>query len=255
MLLAAVKDGKLVESALAQLLRRVMERPEFEGMTHGELNHLVEHSAAKLSKARDLNEVLKSLRERLPDHKNRLLAFGLAAAVALADQRATRAELGLLKTFQAALGISEDEVAETIDVLERGGSLAEALGEPLERLYAEVMVLVLAADGKVKAGEAEALVESLASDPLFNNVSAERAQAFITEAASALAAEGLPKRLSVLAHGLTTHAQRKRAFRLAAKIAGASGRPSQAEHRILDLLQATFGLADDEVERIQSRVH
>ena len=97
-----------------------------------------------------------------------MLAFGLAAAVAFADQRATRMELGLLKTFQAALGISEDEVAQIIDIIEQGGSLAEALGEPLERLYAEVMVLVSAADGKLKEAEARALVESFAADPLFH---------------------------------------------------------------------------------------
>ncbi len=180
-----------------------------------------------------------------------MLAFGLAAAVAFSDQRATRAELGLLKTFQAALGISEDEVAQIIDVIENGGSLAEALGEPLERLYAEVMVLVSAADGRLKPDESRALVESFASDPLFENVTPERAQAFVSEAVAALATEGLPTRITVLAHGLATHAQRLKAYRLATRIAQASGRASDNERRILDLLQATFGLADDEVERLQ----
>jgi uncharacterized tellurite resistance protein B-like protein len=179
-----------------------------------------------------------------------MLAFGLAASVALADQRASRLELGMLKTFQAALGISEDEVAQIIDVVEQGGSLAEALGEPLERLYAEVMVLVSAADGKVKEAESRSLVESLASDPLFHDVSPERAQTFISEAVAALASEGLPERLAVLAHGLTTHAQRLKAYELAMKIAHSSGQASEAEQRILDVLQATFGIADDEIQRM-----
>ena len=210
-------------------------------------------SAQRLSKAGSLEEVLGSLRERLPDHKNRVLAFGLAAAVALADRRATRTELGLLKTFQAALGISEEEVAQVVDVIEKGGSLAEALGEPLERLYAEVMVLVSAADGHLHEPEARALVESFASDPLFHQVSADRAQAFVSEAVGALVAEGLPQRLQVLAQGLSTHPQRLRAFRLATKIAHAGGPPSASEQRILDLLQASFGLADDEVERLRAQ--
>src|SRR5690606_24464403 len=115
--------------------------------------------------------ILQSFRDRLPDHGTRLLAFGLGASVALADQRATREELGLLKTFQAALGISEDEVVKVIDVLENGGSLTDALGEPIERLYAEVMVLVTAADGQVKRGEARALVETLAADRTFEEIS------------------------------------------------------------------------------------
>ena len=251
MLLAAMADGRVSQREMQTLLRRVIERPEFEGTRPEELNALVEASAQRLSKAHDLEEILASFRARLPDHKNRMLAFGLAASVAFADHRATRTELGLLKTFQAALGISEDEVAEIIDVIEGGGSLAEALGEPLERLFAEVMVLVSAADGHLKEAEARALVESFASDPLFHNVSPERAQAFVSESVSALAAEGLPARLQVMAHGLTTHTQRLKAYRLATKIAHASGQePSLGEQRILNMLQATFGLADDEVARL-----
>jgi uncharacterized tellurite resistance protein B-like protein len=248
MLLSAMADGRVSQLEMQTLLRRVIERPEFEGTRPEELNALVEASAQRLSKAHDLEEILASLRARLPGHKSRMLAFGLAASIAFSDHRATRTELGLLKTFQAALGISEEEVAEIIDVIEGGGSLAEALGEPLERLYAEVMVLVSAADGKLKEAEARALVESFASDPLFHNVSPERAQAFVSEAVSALVAEGLPQRLQVLAHGLTTHTQRLKAYRLATKIAHAGGQePSLGEQRILSMLQATFGLADDEV--------
>jgi uncharacterized tellurite resistance protein B-like protein len=255
MLLAAIADGKVSEKEMQTLLTRVLERPEFEGTRAEELNALVETSARSLASAHDFEAILRSLRERLPDHQNRMLAFGLAAAVAFADQRATRAELGLLKTFQAALGISEDEVAQVIDVIEKEGSLAEALGEPLERLYAEVMVLVTASDGTADGKEQEAelreLVESLAADPLFHDVSPARAQSFVSEAAAALAAEGLPARLRVLARGLATHAQRLKAFRLAMRIANASGRPGVGALKLLDMLQATFGVADDEVERIR----
>jgi uncharacterized tellurite resistance protein B-like protein len=251
MLLAAVADGKVSDREMQTLIRRVLERPEFEGTRSDELNALVERSLKTLASAKDMKEVLASLRDRLPDHKSRMLAFGLAAAVALADQRATRAELGLLKTFQAALGISEEEVVQLIDVVEKGGSLADALGEPFERLCAEVMVLVSAADGKLKEPETQVLVESLAADPLFRNVSPERAQAYVSDAVAALSTEGLPQRLNVLAHGLSTHAQRLKAFRLAMRIANASGEASAPELKILDLLQATFGIADDEVERIR----
>ncbi|MGZ6072131.1 MAG: tellurite resistance TerB family protein, partial [Myxococcaceae bacterium] len=209
-------------------------------------------SVKRLASESSLEAILQQLRERLPTHQNRLLAFGLAAAIALSDQRATRAELGLLKTFQAALGISEDEVAELVDVVESGRSLNEVLGEPLERLYAEVMVLVTAADGKVKSAESRALIESLASDPLFQEIDAARAQSYLSASVEALAEQGLPERLRVLAHGLTTHSQRVRAFGLAVRIAQSSGKPSAAELRILDMLQATFGLADDEVARLRA---
>jgi tellurite resistance protein len=252
MLLAAMADGKLTEGSIQALLRRVLERPEFDGTAPEEISSLVEKSVKRLASESSLEAILQQLRERLPTHQNRLLAFGLAAAIALSDQRATRAELGLLKTFQAALGISEDEVAELVDVVESGRSLNEVLGEPLERLYAEVMVLVTAADGKVKSAESRALIESLASDPLFREIDAARAQSYLSASVEALAEQGLPERLRVLAHGLTTHSQRVRAFGLAVRIAQSSGKPSAAELRILDMLQATFGLADDEVARLRA---
>jgi tellurite resistance protein len=254
MLLAAMADGKVSDRELQTLLTRVLERPEFEGTRPEELNQLVENSVKRLASAPSLESILRSMRERLPDHKTRMLGFGLAAAVAFADQRATRNELGLLKTFQAALGISEAEVARIVDVVEQGGSLAEALGEPIERLYAEMMVLVSAADGKLKTPEVNALVESFAADPLFADVSPERAQGFISEAVAALSTEGLPARLNALANGLTSHAHRVKGFRLAMKIANASGRASGPELKMLSLLQATFGLADDEVEKIRAEL-
>src|SRR5262249_5181576 len=139
---------------------------------------------------------------------------------------ASRGALGVKKKIQAGLGISEKKKAQIIDVVEQGGSLAEALGEPLERLYEEVMVLVSAADGRVKEAESRALVQNLAPDRQFHSVTAERAQTFVTEAVAALASEGIPERLAVLARGLTTHPQRLKAFELALKIAHSSGKPS-----------------------------
>lgn len=254
MLLAAVADGTVSDAELQMLLKRIIERPEFEGTRPEEINRLVQSCLKSLASAKSIEQVLASLRERLPDHKNRMLAFGLAAAVGFADQRASRAELGLLKTIQAGLGISEDEVSRIVDAVEKGDSLAEALGEPAERFYAEVMVLLSATDGRIKDAEAHALVESFAADPVFKNVDPQRAQEFISEAVSALATEGLPERIRALAHGLSTHAQRLKAFGLAMRIANASGHASGTELKLLELLQATFGLADDEVEQIRSQL-
>ncbi len=52
MLLAAMADGKVSEIEMQTLLRRVIERPEFEGTKPAELNQLVEDSAARLAGAR-----------------------------------------------------------------------------------------------------------------------------------------------------------------------------------------------------------
>lgn len=250
MVLAASADGTLAQKEIKQVLARVIERPEFEGVQAQELSAMVEGSAKRLAHARSFEEIIHGLKERLPDRRNRLLAFGLATAVALADRKATREELGLLKGFQAGLGLTEEEVSHVFVNVESGQSLSEVLGEPLEQLYAETMVLVSAADGQVKTEEVNAILENLAGDPVFKEASLEAASKYVKEAIINLTAEGLPQRLTVLANGLSTHSQRTRAFRLAVRIAYANSKPSPAELRVLDLLQATFGLADDEVARI-----
>ncbi len=250
MLLAASADGELQATEMRALLTRVMERPEFEGTKPAELNALIESSAKKLAGAHKLEDVLESLRERLPDHRNRALAFGLATAVALSDRKATRVELGLLKTFQKALGISEEDVTRIFEMVEQGRSLSEALGEPSARLFAETMVLVAASDGAVKKAELFTMLENLAGDPVFQDVSLEEAQRYLNEAVHNLAQDGLPQRLAILASGLTTPAQRSKAFHLAMKVAKAEGEPSEHELRTLDLLQMTLGIGDAEAARV-----
>ena len=225
MVLAASADGKIAAEEMQNLLEHIIERPEFEGVEAEQMAAMVEGSVRRLSSARTLEDILHGLKDRLPDHRTRLLAFGLATSVALADERATREELGVLKSVQQALGLTEEEVTRAFDLVQSGASLAEVLGEPLEQLYAETMVLVSAADGQVKRDELQTMLENLTN-------------------------EGLPQRLTALAHGLNTHLQRMRAFRLAVRVAYASGKPTPHELRVLDLLQATFGLADHEVARI-----
>lgn len=250
MVLAAVADGDVSELEKQALFARVIERPEFEGMRGEDLTALIESSIYRLSHTRQMEAVLESLRRRLPEHRERLVAFGLAAAIALADQSASREELGLLKRLQLGLGISEEEVAKVFETIEEGHSLAEALGEPKERLYAEVMVLASTADGKLEQAGSDAMVETLAGDPVFGEVDAHTAQAYLRDAYKNLLLEGLSGRLSVLAAGLTTHKQRLKAFSLAARVADASGDlPSKRTRHVLELLQATFGLADDEVAK------
>jgi tellurite resistance protein len=253
MILGATADGHVSKLEKDALLRRVGERPEFEGTKIEELKDLIENSIFRLSKTSKLEDVLASLRTRLPDHKNRLLAFGLATAVALADQIASKQEMGLLKTLQKGLGISEEEVARIVEVVEEGKSLSEALGEPAENLYAEVMVLASVADGVLEAAEADAVVELLAGDPIFAHVNAADARRIVRDSLLRLKDQGLPARLAVLARGLTTHKQRIKAFTLAARVVDASEHePSKQTSKMLDLLQATFGIADDEVAKAHS---
>lgn len=249
MVLAASADGDVTKVELKNLLARVIERPEFEGVNAAEISGLVETSARRLGHARGLEDVLKVLKQRLPGHRNRLLAFGLATSVAMADRKTTRDELTLLKSFQQAFALSEADVAKVFDAVERGAPLAEVLGEPLEQLYAEVMVLVSAADGEVSRAEADAILENLAANPVFRETSADLARGYLRDALENLRTWGLPARLTALAQGLSTKKQRARAWALATRVAHAHP-PAPATLRTLELLQATFGLNDEEAARL-----
>jgi len=150
--------------------------------------------------------------------------------------------------------VSEDEVTRIFEAVQSGTSLAEALGEPLERLLAETMVLVAAADGVMHEKEIVSMLESFAGDPTFQGTSSELAEKFLMDAVQSLAEAGLDKRLKVLARGLSARSHRRKAYELAVREAHANGPPGPPEQRVLDLLQATFGIADDEVARITAEM-
>src|SRR5262249_61336710 len=84
MLLAAMADGKLTEGSIQALLRRVLERPEFDGTKPEEISALLEKSVKRLASESSLEAILQRLRDRLPSHQNRLLAFGPAASIPFA---------------------------------------------------------------------------------------------------------------------------------------------------------------------------
>src|SRR5260370_20662393 len=86
MLLAAMADGNVSDAEMQMLLKRIFERPEFEGTSHEQLTHTVQKGLKSLASAKNLDQALTSLRERLPGHKNRMPAFGLAPPSALPDQ-------------------------------------------------------------------------------------------------------------------------------------------------------------------------
>lgn len=251
MLLAASADGVVQPAEIRAVIARVLERPEFIGTGPEELAALVDQSARRLSSAKEWEDVMASLRERLPDHRARMLAFGLATAVALAENGPHQDELGLLKSLQASLGMSESEVADIFECVGQGRPLAEVVGEPLERLLAETMVLVSTSDGAVHEKEVRVMLESMAGDPVFRGLSLEVAERALEDAVRNLATYGLARRLTVLAHGISTHAHRVKAFALASRVARSAGAPRPQQQRVLELLQATFGLADDEVARLE----
>lgn len=253
MLLEAAADGRLSRAELIAVIRRVVERPEFEGTRSEDLTKLVEDSAARLASAPSLERILESLRERLPGDDERRLAFGLAVSVAFADKRATRDHKSVLKIIQSALEITEEDVVRITSVIETGGLLSTALGDSVERLCAEAMVLVTAADGEFNDEAARDMVEGLLSEPSFQNLSRDDVRTHIARAVQALVDEGLNRRLVAMARGLSVKEHRRKAYSLALIVARSGEGLSEAKEEVLSLLQKTFQLADEEVSFLRAQ--
>jgi uncharacterized membrane protein YebE (DUF533 family) len=117
MILAAASDGSVSKVEVEEIYRRVFERPEFRGIHAGDLREAISHAAQKVSDA-EVDQILPSIAQRLPDRQSRELAFGLAASVVTADQRTPPAELRFLKALQAQFELSEDDVARLFELAE-----------------------------------------------------------------------------------------------------------------------------------------
>src|SRR5262249_17495623 len=111
MILAAMADGRVDRVEVEEIYRRVFERPEFHGIHADDLKKAIEHAAARVAEAHSLEHILPSIADRLPDKASRELAFGLAASVAVADNKTPPEEIAILKALQDMFDLSEDDVA------------------------------------------------------------------------------------------------------------------------------------------------
>lgn len=118
MLLAAGADGAVSKIELEDIYRRVFERPEFEEIHARDLRDAIAQAAQRISSAHDLEHVLPSLAERLPDADSRALAFALAASVSVSDNRIPPPELAVLKALQKTFGLSDPQVASLFEAAE-----------------------------------------------------------------------------------------------------------------------------------------
>jgi uncharacterized tellurite resistance protein B-like protein len=118
MILVAGADGVVTKDEVEEIYRRVFERPEFDGIHAGDLKEAISHAARRVAKAKDMQHILPSLAERLPDEPSRRLAFGLAASVAMADRKTHPTELAVLKALQGSFGITDEDVVRLFEAAE-----------------------------------------------------------------------------------------------------------------------------------------
>jgi len=121
MILAAAADGSVDRVEVEEIYRQVFERPEFHGIHADDLKLAIEHAAKRVAEAHSLEHILPSIVDRLPDKASRELAFGLAVSVVVADGKAPREELSILKALQDMFDLTEEEVAHLFDTAQRHG--------------------------------------------------------------------------------------------------------------------------------------
>lgn len=127
MILVAGADGIVTREEVEEIYRRVFERPEFKGIHAQDLKDAISHAAKQVAKAKDMEHILPSLAERLPDGESRRLAFGLAASVAMADRTTHPAELAVLKALQGTFQIPDDDVVRLFEAAESHAPLPTTL--------------------------------------------------------------------------------------------------------------------------------
>jgi uncharacterized tellurite resistance protein B-like protein len=121
MILAAAADGSVDRVEVEEIYRQVFERPEFHGIHADDLKLAIEHAAKRVAEAHSLEHILPSIVDRLPDKASRELAFGLAVSVVVADGKAPREELSILKALQDMFDLTEEEVAHLFETAQQHG--------------------------------------------------------------------------------------------------------------------------------------
>lgn len=255
MALVMVADGEIQESEVEKIGRLVSSRPEFGDLP---LDEILERFRGALTRVtRNVNQGIfdariEEISQKLPEHKARLLAFGMATAVALADGDAHENELSLLKILARAFSLSELEVEEISRCIKAGDPLEVLFPLPHDeqlRAYVETMTLAIAADGRVSRSEIRSMAEEVIRCPELKGLSLEQGALYIQRALDAIEREGLEARLSALGRTLSSPQERFVAFLLALKMVLADGEITQEERHILARLEALFALPPQEVKR------
>ncbi len=115
MLLAAGADGQVTKHEIETIYRQVAAHPAFHGIQAGDLRKALSHAADRVTAAHDLDHLLPSLADRIPDQPSRKLAFRLAAGVATTDSATDVREIEVLKALQTVFALGDTDVAELFE--------------------------------------------------------------------------------------------------------------------------------------------
>lgn len=119
--------------------------------------------------------------------------------------------------------------------------------EPEVRLFVETMLLMIAADGQVEAAEMAQFLHEVRSRPELAELTQTCIDEHVDAAFAAIEADGIPKRIAAIAHGIRDREQRMAATTMAIAIGMDSDGLATAEATLLRMLANAFELDDDDI--------
>ncbi|KFA87965.1 hypothetical protein [Archangium violaceum] len=248
MLLAVHVDGRVAESSVHAVLRHVRESPEFQGESPEVLEGRLRRSAATMASASD-EAIFASLRQRLPDERNRLLAYGLAAKVIVSEAELPNpSEVHQLSRLQLGLEVSPSQARAMLSGLAEGTSPTEVASEPSDLLSARVLELVLLSvglDACLSPAEIHALNEAREDLPQLWKLGGQMLRRRVFGCQLEAPLEAVQRQLEGLAIVPSTLASRREALRLAVRFSEAIGHGLPQE-LLLCFVQELFGLTHDD---------
>ena len=260
MTLMLLADKEVKPEEIAKISSLLAARPEFDGLTKDDVSEGIESAvkrAQRLHSQDNFDDRLAEISALLDTPENRLLAFGMAVAVALADDELHPDELRLLSILEKAFGLSNEEVNGVIRCIKSGRSFESIFPTHQDErvsAYIETLVIALGADGKVTRAEIQTLAELVERSPELKGINLQQADAYIQRALDTLKREGLEARLSLLGRTLESPEERFEAFCLALRMIAADGEVTREEKHLLARLEIIFDLTRPDVKRAIARI-
>jgi hypothetical protein len=250
MLLATQEGGALTEGELRGVLGTALQVPELRSERPEVLEEWLRRGSGRLLQP-GRERLFSSLRARLPDPHNRLLAYGLAVKVSPAG--AQRQEEGLLSRLQEELGVTALQARQLCSDLAGGASPSALAAEPAARMHAralETVLVVAGLDASLSDAEVAALQGAQMDEQGFMELVQQqlRRVAFGTLAEDPMAA--VHRQLEVLALMPAPVAQRREVWLLASRFSNSMGR-SLLQELVLALMQELLGLDEESEQRLK----
>lgn len=260
MTLMLLADKEVKPEEIAKISALLAVRPEFEGLTTDDVSEGIERAAKRAQKLHsqgNFDARLAEIAALLGTPESRLLAFGMAVAVALADDELHPDELRLLSILEKAFELSNEEVNGIVRCIKSGRSFESIFPTHQDErvsAYIETLVIALGADGKVTRSEIQVLAALVERSPELKGISMQQADGYIQRALDVLKREGVEARLSLLGRTLESQEERFEAFCLALRMIAADGEVTREEKHLLARLEIIFDLTRPDVARAIARI-